>query len=178
MILQHCHSCVSCHLLPAHAQQVFFELFYLLLHFPFEKIDTLQLVPVLVCNLPLFFLSGRLELILQSLIVTQILKSLVNGCLVLTDHLFILLDLIFSVAFEIFVLVFGVKFVLLNFLFEFFDLVVETIVFYLELVLFLSEFLNVFVFGLVVNLKFFYLYLGLFELFIVSFVLVDLRVFQ
>jgi hypothetical protein len=102
--------------------------------------------------MPLFLLSGRLELILQSLIVSQILNSLINCCLVLTHHLFILLDLIFSVAFEIFVLVFGVKFVVFDLLFEFFDLVVETTIFYLELVFFLSEFLNVFVFDLVVYL--------------------------
>lgn len=108
----------------------------------------------------------------------QILDPLVNRCLVITHHLFILLDLIFGVAFEIFVLVFGVKFVLFDLLFEFFDLVVEATVFYLELVLFLSEFLNVFVSGLVVYFEPFHLSLGLFVLFIVSCLLRHLRFFH
>lgn len=178
MILQHCHPCVSCHLLAAHVQQVAFELFYFLLHFPFEKIDSLQLVPVLVCNVLFFLLSGRLELIVQTLIVAEILDPLANCCLVLAEHLFVLLDLIFVVAFEIFVLVFGVKFVVFDLLFEFFNLVVEATVFYLELVLFMGEFLNMFVFGVVVYLKFFHLSLGLLVLLIVSCVLRDLIVFH
>jgi hypothetical protein len=119
-------------------------------HFLFEKVDALQLVPVLVRNLPFLLLSVRLELILQALILTEILDTLIDCRLVISDHLLVLLDLTVRVPLELFVLLFGVKFVLLDLLFEFFDLVVETAIFYFELVLFMGQFLNVLVFGLVV----------------------------